>query len=193
MKKYATNRIVWIDLETTGLDPDHGRILEIAIVVTDGDLHALGTITWVFAMHPDDLKAARASGEIGKAVWDMHTDSGLLEDVRRAWSVEAPTISDGKFASFLDQHDARGAPLGGNSPHFDRRWIRALMPQLHTALGYRNIDVSTILQLLDTWGVDLPDRPSDHIPHRAMPDITRSIDIARAFRRFAIKDLAAVK
>ena len=193
MKKYATNRIVWIDLETTGLDPGHGRILEIAIVVTDGDLKALGSHTQVFAVHPDDLLAEKSSGGIASAVWEMHTRSGLLDDVQFAWAEEAPTISDGKLASFLDQHDARGAPLGGNSPHFDRRWIRAQMPQLHTALGYRNIDVSTILQLLDTWGVDLPDRPSDHIPHRAMPDITRSIDIARAFRRFAIKDLAAVK
>ena len=193
MKKYATNRIVWIDLETTGLDPRHGRILEIAIVVTDGDLKALGTTTQVFAAHPDVLREERDRGGISQAVWSMHTDSGLLEDVRRAWSAEAPMISDGKLADFIDQHDARGAPLGGNSPHFDRRWIRALMPQLHTALGYRNIDVSTILQLLASWDVDLPERPSDHIPHRAMPDITRSIDIARAFRSLVLKDLAAVK
>lgn len=186
MKSYATNRIAWIDLETTGLDHIDGYILEAAIVVTDGVLNPIFAWDTVYGYSEPDLAGAKARGTFNDWAVATHTASGLLGEVRNAWENEKRLLRDDgrEFVEILRAHDAIGAPLGGSSPHFDRRWIGYHMPELHDALGYRHIDVSSLLTLLDSWGESLPglDRETP-TPHRAMPDIKRSIDTARAFRR----------
>lgn len=169
-KKYTMNRINWIDLETTGLDPEKDVILEMALVVTDGDLNELDA--WEGLMHVDDLRLSP-----GAAL--MHAKSGLLDALAAAKTLHYDGGTPTPVIAIMRANDSMGAPLGGSSPHFDRGFIRRRMPWLHEHLSHRHFDSSTLVQAAQTWGLDLPDpEPA----HRAMSDIQRSIELARRFK-----------
>lgn len=173
-----TNPLVWIDLEMTGLDPDVDVIIEIATIITDGTLEHLES-------GPDLLIGAPSTAleQMDEVVRDMHTASGLLEELaqveRTVPQAEAETLA------FIRTHvpEASVAPLAGNSVHTDRMFLRRYMPALEAHLHYRNVDVSTLKELARRWRPPLLDQAPDKAErHRALGDITESIDELRYYR-----------
>jgi oligoribonuclease len=170
--------LVWIDLEMTGLDPRTDLIVEIATIVTDGWLERV-------VLGPDLVVGAPAEALAGmdETVQAMHTSSGLLEAIkatqRTVRQAEELTL---EFVRALVPQPAT-APLAGNSVHADRMFLRRYMPELEAHLHYRNVDVSTLKELARRWRPALLDAaPKKREQHRALGDITESIDELRFYR-----------
>ena len=170
--------LVWVDLEMTGLDPDRDRIVEIAVIVTDGALErVLEGPDLVLGADEDALQG------MDQFVVDMHTSSGLLERIRA--SDLGLAQAEDEVLRFVQRYvpSARQAPLAGNSIHVDRSFLRVAMPRLDGYLHYRNVDVSTVKELARRWYPDvLGDAPEKATGHRALQDIRESIDELRWFR-----------
>lgn len=178
MTEALKDPIVWVDLEMTGLDPDTDVILEIAVIVTDGMLDAVveGPDLVVFATE-EELQ------RMPPVVVEMHRASGLTTMVREATLDVAG--AERQALDFIRQHvpEARTAPLGGNSIGTDRAFLRKHMPALEAHLHYRNVDVSTLKELVGRWypgALDL--RPEKNGGHRALADIRESINELRWYR-----------
>lgn len=170
------NRLIWLDLEMTGLDPDRDVILEIATVVTDDalDLVAEGPN---IAIHQSE-EVLRGMDEWGK---DQHEQSGLLERVRK--SPYGCKESEKKTLEFLSGHcNKQESPLCGNSVLKDRQFLHRHMPRLEEFLHYRNIDVSTVKELVRRWYPDIPAYTKQKV-HLALKDIRESINELRYYRQ----------
>lgn len=175
------SRLVWVDLETTGLDPSRERILEIAVVITDGDLEVKAERHIILHQHGAVLDSMDA--------WckEHHTASGLLalSGHSRLHETDASVI----LLSFLRTHALEGqSPLCGNSVHFDRGFLATHLPAVNKYLHYRNLDVSTVKELVRRWYPDVyASRPGadSQSPHRAMLDIQNSITELRHYRQHA--------
>lgn len=169
--------LIWVDLETTGLDPQQDRILEIAVVVTDGQLNVIDQYSSIVAYPGSTLLLANPTVE------DMHRRSGLLAEMRStAWSPEIePRSLDLRFEAFVAEHGATGAPLAGSNVQFDRNFLRRWMPRLEDAAHYRNVDVSTLKELMRRWHPEVPEweKTGDH---RALSDILDSIAELKFYR-----------
>lgn len=173
------NRIVWIDLEMTGLDPHRHVIVEVAALITDAELNILdGAIDLVVHATPEQL------AEMDQVVTKMHSDNGLLT------AIEASTLSitDAQDAvlALIERHcdPAHPAPLAGNSIATDRAFIRAHMPRVDQALHYRMIDVSTVKELTRRWFPRAyQNQPPKGMAHRALADIVESIQELDYYRR----------
>jgi len=171
------DRLVWIDCEMTGLDIEHDALIEVACLVTDAELNLLDAGVDVIIKPP-----AEALDQMKDVVRDMHTTSGLLADLPGGVSLaEATEI----VLSYVKQHVAepRKVPLCGNSIATDRWFIARDMPELDAHLHYRMIDVSSIKELARRW---YPRAyfasPSKHGGHRALADITESVQELRYYR-----------
>jgi len=162
--------LVWMDLEMSGLDPDGDRILEIAVIVTDGKLERTvdGPELVVF-------QSAAVLDRMDEWNTEHHTASGLVDRVRASSLDEAAVERD--VLSFLSPLVEAGvAPLAGNSVHQDRAFLRRWMPGLHEFLHYRNVDVSTVKELARRWAPSvLAAAPAKQGQHRALQDIRESI------------------
>ena len=135
------DNLVWMDLEMTGLDPEHDVIIEIATIVTDGDLNIIAEGPVIAVSQPDVLLDAMDE-------WNTktHGNSGLTQRVRDS-DVDAREAQR-QTIEFLQQYVKAGAsPLCGNSIHQDRRFLVKYMPELEAYMHYRNIDVSTLKEL----------------------------------------------
>ena len=178
-----TANLVWMDLEMTGLDLDRDVIIEIATVVTDGELH-------VVAEGPTLAIAQPESALAGMDEWNVthHTASGLLERVRREG---VPLVeAEAQTLAFVEGHVAEGeSPLCGNSIWQDRRFLAKYMPTLEGHLHYRNIDVSSVKELARLWRPDLADQVSKSNTHVALEDIRESIDELRFYRKHFLRVL----
>jgi oligoribonuclease len=175
-------RLVWIDLEMTGLNPETSVILEIAAVVTDGSLRTV-------AEGPD--LAIHYSERIlrGMESWSkiQHEASGLLERVR-ASSVDCRKAEE-EMLGFLSEHCKKGeSPLCGNSIWQDRRFLIKHMPKLETFFHYRNIDVSSIKELVKRWYPTLPAYKKKKA-HLALSDIKESIKELRYYREKVFREI----
>ena len=162
-------RLIWIDLEMTGLDPDRCHILEIATVVTDGDLGIVaGGPNLV--VHQDETALATLSD------WsrERFTTSGLLDRVR-ASETSLAEAERRTLAFVMDHCRPKQSPLCGNSVHTDRAFLRRGMPRLHDFLHYRNVDVSTVKELVKRWYPTRYDPPTKSGRHEALADIRESI------------------
>jgi oligoribonuclease len=171
------DRLVWIDCEMTGLDIEHDALIEVACLVTDAELNLLDAGVDVIIKPP-----AEALDQMKDVVRDMHTTSGLLVDLPGGVSLaEACEVVLG----YVKQHVAepRKVPLCGNSIATDRWFIARDMPELDNHLHYRMIDVSSIKELARRW---YPRAyfasPSKHGGHRALADITESVQELRYYR-----------
>ena len=177
------NPLVWVDLEMTGLDPDHDRIVEIAVIVTDGQLERLEE-------GPDLVLATSEESLAGmdQVVVQMHGGSGLTEAIRASdITIEA---AEAQVLEFIVQHvpTARTAPLAGNSVHADRAFLRRYMPTLEAYVHYRNVDVSTVKELARRWYPEsLEKAPRKAGGHRALADIRESIEEMRYWRTAVFK------
>ena len=165
------DRIVWVDLEMTGLDTSRHVIVEVAALVTDAQLEILDEgLDLVVHATEDEL------AEMDDFVLNMHTENGLLDEIRSS-SVSIKEAEDAVLALIAKHCDPdHPAPLAGNSIAADRSFIREQMPRLDAALHYRMIDVSTIKELSRRW---FPrayyNQPEKGLAHRALADIVESI------------------
>lgn len=173
------DRLVWIDLEMTGLDPKRHVIVEVAAIITDGNLNVIGKgIDLV--VHATEAELA----EMDDFVTNMHANSGLDKEIRESTT----TLREAEDAvlALIAEHcnPEHPAPLAGNSIATDRTFIRAYMPRLDEALHYRMIDVSTIKELSRRW---FPrayyNQPDKGMAHRALQDIIESIRELDYYRR----------
>ena len=175
-----TEYIVWADCEMTGLDIEKDEICEIAVIVTDDQLKPVDEGLQV-VIKP----SAAAMANMGDFVRQMHTDSGLLSELESGVSIESAQEQVlaylGKFIT-----EPKTAPLAGNSIGTDRMFIIRQMPQLDAFLHYRNIDVSSLKELVRRWYprvyFQLPKKVGSH---RALADIRESIQ-ELAYYRLAV-------
>jgi oligoribonuclease len=170
------SRLVWIDLEMTGLAPDTDRIIELAMVVTDSDLNTVAEAP-VFVVHQDDATLA-AMDDWNQAT---HGRSGLIAKVKASRFAEADV--EAAALAFLREHvPPRTSPMCGNSICQDRRFLARWMPALETYFHYRNLDVSTLKELARRWKPDLLKGVAKEGRHEALADVYESIAELRHFR-----------
>jgi oligoribonuclease len=168
--------LVWIDLEMSGLDPDSCVILEIATIVTDENLNVLAEGPDLVLHHDEEaLKtlSAWSRRHFGK--------SGLLDRVRTSEVSERE--GEKRTLAFLRKHcRARTSPLCGNSVHMDRAFLWRRMRRLHDFLHYRNVDVSTLKELLRRWYPQRFSPPPKAEAHVALLDVRESVEELRYYR-----------
>jgi len=171
-------RLIWIDLEMTGLDTDQDRIIEIATIVTDENLNILAEGP-VLAIHQPDI-VLNAMDE-----WNtrQHGQSGLIQRVRR--STLTAQDAEQQTLEFLKKWvDAKKSPMCGNSICQDRRFMHRLMPDLEQFFHYRNLDVSSVKELARRWRPELMDGLKKEASHLAMDDIRDSIRELKYYREY---------
>ena len=180
------NNLIWVDLEMTGLNVASSTIIEIALVITDQDLKEL--VRWPFgkagqAIHQpaDVLEKIDAWGR------KTHTKTGLLERVGKS-SVDLGAAEQEALAlvqKYCPQPGLKrtaGCPLAGNSIGHDRAFLQAYMPRLERYTSYRNVDVSTIKELVKRWHPNHRYVKAETGKHGAMPDILASIKELQHYR-----------
>ena len=170
------NNLVWMDLEMTGLVPERDCIIEIALVVTDSQLSTVAEAP-VLVLHQEDSVLA-AMDDWNKST---HARSGLIAKVKAS----TLTASDAEqlCLDFLAQHvPAKTSPICGNSICQDRRFLARLMPRLETYFHYRNLDVSTLKELVKRWKPELAKGLTKHGKHEALADIYESIEELKYYR-----------
>jgi oligoribonuclease len=175
------DELVWIDCEMTGLDLKSDMLIEIAVLVTDADLNILGDGIDVVIHADDDVLSSMIP-----VVTEMHTRSGLIEEVR-ASTVDLAAAED-LVLNYIRSHvkQAKTAPLAGNSIATDRGFIARDMAKLDNYLHYRMIDVSSIKELCRRWYPRIYfGQPEKGLAHRALADIHESIRELRYYRRTA--------
>lgn len=176
-----SNRLIWIDLEMSGLNPDTDKVLEVAIVVTDGQLATVAEAP-VMVLHQSDA-VLDAMDNWNKST---HGKSGLLERVKS--SVLDEEATEARMIQFLSEHVPPGAsPMCGNSVHQDRRFLARYMPRLEAYFHYRNLDVSTLKELARRWKPEVLLGLVKHGKHEALADIYESIDELRHYREHFLK------
>ncbi|MCH8263568.1 MAG: oligoribonuclease [Proteobacteria bacterium] len=171
----SANNLIWIDLEMTGLDTDNDYIIEVATIITDAQLNILAEGP-VIAVHQAEETL------LGMDEWNtrQHNQSGLvkrvLESPHSAADAESSTLEFiKKFVA------ASGSPMCGSSICQDRRFLHRLMPQLEQYFHYRNLDVSTIKEIIGRW---YPEKPTfeKNSAHLAKEDIRDSINELKFYR-----------
>lgn len=182
----ADDRLVWIDLEMTGLDVERHRIVELAVLVTDARLDLLADGLDLVVHQPPEVLA-----EMDDFVRKMHTKSGLLGEIERS----SLTLEDaGKRAlEYITQFvpEAGTAPMCGNSIGVDRRFLDRYLPDLDRYLHYRSIDVSSLKELSRRWYPDAyKKRPSKTEAHRALDDVRESVAELRYYRETIMRPSA---
>jgi oligoribonuclease len=168
--------LVWMDMEMSGLEPDRDVILEIATLITDASLAVVAEGP-LLAVHQADA-VLDAMDDWNR---EHHGASGLTARVRT--STLSTAEAEAQTLAFIRAHcTARSSPLCGNSIHQDRRFLARYMPQLDGYLHYRNVDVSTIKELVRRWYPEGPPPPEKKHAHLALDDIRESIEELRFYR-----------
>lgn len=177
----SANNLIWIDLEMTGLDTDNDVIIEIATIVTDGQLQILAEGP-VIAIHQSDELLSNMDE------WNtrQHNQSGLVARIKQ--SEHSAQDAESKTLEFLEKFvPERASPMCGNSICQDRRFLHRLMPRLECFFHYRNFDVSTIKEAVKRWYPNGPEFCKDS-SHLAMDDIRDSINEMRFYREHYFVD-----
>jgi oligoribonuclease len=170
------DRLVWVDMEMSGLLPETDRILEIAMIVTDGDLNIVAEGP-VLVVHQEDAVLDRMDA------WNKgtHGRSGLIDKVKASTLSEADV--EAACLEFLKQHVKSSiSPMCGNTIHQDRRFMNRYMPKLEAYFHYRNIDVSSIKELCKRWQPEIAKGFSKQQAHTALADIIESVEELRYYR-----------
>jgi oligoribonuclease len=170
------DRLVWVDLEMTGLDAGRHTIVEIASIVTDGELNIVAEGPNLVIHQPEEALA-----RMDDFVTNLHTKSGLLDKIRASTVTLAD--AEAQTLAFVKAHCVeKRSPLCGNSIHMDRSFLVRYMPSFDAYLHYRNVDVSTLKELVRRWyGEKVPPYAKGD-KHRALDDIRESIGELRYYR-----------
>ena len=169
-------RLVWLDMEMTGLDPEKERIIEVAVVVTEPDLTVVAEGPVLVVHQPAEILDAMDS-------WNRatHGKSGLTDKVRASTLSESD--AENQLIAFLSKFVPQGkSPLCGNTVSQDRRFMFKYMPRLEQFFHYRTIDVSTLKELARRWRPALLKGFEKRSKHEALADIYESIDELRYYR-----------
>jgi oligoribonuclease len=173
----GADRLVWIDCEMTGLDPSIDEIVEIACIVTDGELNELDAGISLVVVGSESALA-----QMDDVVVKMHTESGLIDEIAGGISL---TEAEQLVLEYVKKHapEARKAPLAGSSVYVDRGFLSRYMPDLDGHLHYRLVDVSSIKELVRRWYPRVYfATPEKRGNHRALGDIRESIAEMRYYR-----------
>ncbi|MGM0480363.1 MAG: oligoribonuclease [Pseudomonadota bacterium] len=171
-----SQRLIWIDLEMTGLEPEQHHVIEIATIVTDVNLNTLAEGP-VIAINQPQRYLDRMDD------WNVktHTGSGLVERIKASDYDEASAARE--TLNFLQQHvTANSSPMCGNSICQDRRFLARYMPELEAFFHYRNLDVSTLKELAKRWNPEVLKGFKKQGTHQALDDIRESILELRHYR-----------
>ncbi|MCL1840625.1 MAG: oligoribonuclease [Propionibacteriaceae bacterium] len=172
------DKVVWIDCEMTGLDLTKDTLVEVAVLVTDGELNVLGDGLDLIISTSEEKLAG-----MGDFVRTMHTTSGLLDEIRA--STLTMREAEQQVLAYVREWipEAGKAPLAGNTIGTDRSFLALDMPELESYLHYRNIDVSTIKELARRWyPKTFYQAPAKLGHHRALADIQESIEELTYYR-----------
>jgi len=168
-------------MEMTGLDPDRNRIIEVAMVVTDSALATVAELPVMVVHQTDEVLEAMDDWNKG-----AHARSGLIPKIRASTLSEADV--EARFLELLEQYVPRGvSPMCGNSICQDRRFMARHMPKLEAFFHYRNLDVSTVKELVRRWRPDLAKGLTKHGRHEALADIYESIEELKYYREHFLR------
>lgn len=171
-----TERLIWVDLEMTGLDPEHDHIIEMAAIVTDDNLNIVAEGPVIAVYQPPEVLALMDD-------WNQktHGGSGLLQRVKDSQVSEQE--AEQQMLEFLKAHVKPGSsPLCGNSIGQDRRFLVKYMKTLEAFFHYRNLDVSTLKELARRWKPDILPGFTKKATHLALDDVRESIDELKYYR-----------
>jgi len=174
-------RLIWIDMEMTGLKPEQDRIIEVALVVTDANLVTVAEAP-VWVVHQADAVLD------GMDAWNLgtHGRSGLIAKVKAASADDASI--EAQALAFLAEHvPAKASPMCGNSICQDRRFLARWMPALEDWFHYRNLDVSTLKELCRRWKPELMKGIPKEGKHEALADVYESIEELKYYREHFIR------
>ncbi len=163
-------------MEMTGLSPNTDRVIEVALVITDGNLETIAEAPVLVVHQPDSVLD-------GMDAWNKstHGKSGLIDKVKASALDEAEV--EAQMIEFLKEYvPAKISPMCGNSICQDRRFMASWMPKLEDYFHYRNLDVSTIKELAKRWKPDVVQGMKKHNKHEALADIYESIAELRHYR-----------
>lgn len=173
--------LIWLDLEMTGLDPAQHTILEIGTVVTDSDLKIIAEGPAIAIHHPEVVLASMDPWCV-----EHHGKSGLTARCR--YSKITLVQAEAQTLSFLQKHCLpTKIPLCGNSIWMDRKFLAKYMPTLHEFFHYRNVDVSSIKELVSRWYPASQQSPRKKKTHYVLDDIHESIDELKYYRETIFK------
>lgn len=171
-----SGRLIWIDLEMTGLSPENDVIIEIATIVTDDQLNEIAVGPVIAIQQPQSRLDAMDD-------WNTrtHTASGLVKRIQES---NIDTVgAEKQTIEFLKQHlDANTSPMCGNSICQDRRFMARYMPELEAFFHYRNLDVSTVKELAKRWKPEIVNGFKKSNAHEALADIRESIEELKYYR-----------
>lgn len=174
------NNLIWVDMEMTGLNPDTDRIIEVALVITDSQLNTVAEGPVLVVHQPNAILD-------GMDKWNQstHSKSGLIDKIKASKLTENEV--EAQMIEFLKLHVPSGtSPMCGNSICQDRRFMVRTMPQLETYFHYRNLDVSTLKELVKRWKPEIATGFSKDGKHEALADIYDSINELKHYRQHFI-------
>lgn len=176
-----SDNLIWIDLEMTGLDTSNDRIIEIATIVTDAQLNILAEGPVFAISQPDEILMKMDDWNVRQ-----HTGSGLLDRVKSSSVTEAE--AEAATIEFLMHHVPPGkSPMCGNSICQDRRFLYRSMSKLEQYFHYRNMDVSSIKELVVRWAPEILSGLKKDSRHRALDDVRDSITELKFYREHFFK------
>ena len=170
------DRLVWLDLEMTGLNPDQDRIIEIAMVITNANLEIIAESSEIAIYQPPEILD-------GMDAWNKatHGRTGLIDRVSR--STITDSVAEEMMLDFLKAHlKSKVSPMCGNTICQDRRFLARYMPLLEDFFHYRNLDVSTIKELARRWYPEVAKSFKKRSVHSALADIRESIEELKHYR-----------
>lgn len=169
------NKIVWMDMEMTGLDIETSHILEVACLITDKNLNIISNELSIVIHQSDNIL-----DNMNKWCLEYHEKSGLILECKMS-SVSVQDAEKELFNFLCNHVPANKCPMAGNTVYIDRMFLNKYMPTAANYIHYRLIDISTIKELAKRWDVALPKMQKSY-QHRALPDIKESINELRLYR-----------